>query len=252
MIFKGILLLVFFIGALMGQDLIPQKARKKNFLSPPPQIKYFTLGYNDMISGMLWIRLLQDIDFCEGGRVQEGDFVLPSKNELDKTKGVLERPIKPSRCHKGWAYQMLNTISEVHPTFKLAYDPGATYLSVIVDDREGARLMFEKGLQKYPEDWMINFKAGYHYLWEIQDARRSAVLLDKAGKTGAPPIVVALAAALYNRTGQAQLAKVILEDALAKNPTGIAADRIKIRLEEVHKILAEKPAQESPQKAENP
>lgn len=232
-------IIALLVSSLFVQDLMPRSKHKKNYLSPPPQIKYFTLGYNDLLASSLWIRLLQDIDYCEGGKVVSSDFVIPEITE-DAPTGVLQRKLKPSRCHKGWVYQMLHTISEVEPKFKLVYDPGATFLSIIVDDRDGARLIYEKGLKLYPEDWLLSFKAGYHYLWEIQDGARAAELLDQAGKKGAPPIVVALAAALYTRSGKAHLAKLILEDALAQKPTGIAAERIRIRLEQVNKILGEK------------
>lgn len=239
MILRTVAVILLLWAAWQIQDLVPRYKTSKMYLSPPPQIKFFTLGYNDLLASSLWVRLLQDIDHCEAGKFTADDFVLPTINP-DKTAGVLERQLKPSKCHLGWVYQMLHTISEVQPRFKLVYEPGATFLSLLVDDREGARLIFEKGLTAYPNDWMLNFKAGYHYLWEIQDASRAAQLIDHASKNGAPPIVVALAAALYTHSGQVSLAQMILQEALAQKPTGLAAERIKARLAQVNKILQEK------------
>lgn len=186
------------------------------------------------------MRLQQDFDYCEGGRFQGSDFVKPLAGP-DVIDGILQRKMKDSKCHQGWVFKMLEAISEIQPQFKLVYDMGATFLSVYLDDREGARLMFDKGLVLYPKDWELNFRAGYHYLWEMQDPKKAAELLKVSWENGAPPFVAALSAALYTKTGQAQFAKVILEDAIKRKPTGFGADRIQIRLDEVNKILKENP-----------
>ena len=236
---RAVLLMAILVLAVAAQDLLPPFSQRKSFIAPPLQIKYFTLGYNDLIGSMLWIRVLQDMDFCENGKLTDADFVVPLSTAKDKLTGILERKLKPSRCHKGWVYQMLNVLTEIEPQNRLAYDVGGTMLSVAVDDREGARMIFEKGARQFPEDWTISFKAGYHYLWEMQDAQRASELLKQSLASGAPPIVAAIAAALYNHMGQAQIAKMVLEDTLAQKPTGLAAERIKYRLEQVNKILSE-------------
>ncbi|MBY0315275.1 MAG: hypothetical protein K2Q26_07135 [Bdellovibrionales bacterium] len=235
----GIIVTTLFFMAVIAQDFLPPASLRKSFIAPPTQIKHFTLGYNDLIASLIWIRVLQDIDYCEEGKFRGEDFVLPLETARDKLTGILERKLKPSKCNKGWVYKMLDALSEVEPRNKLVYDVGATFLSVSVDDREGARLIFEKGLTIYPQDWQIAFKAGYHYLWEIQDPKRAAQLLNQSVKSGGPPIVSAIAAALYSHMGQAQIAKMVLEDTLAQKPTGLAAERIKYRLEQVNKILSE-------------
>lgn len=225
--------------AIFSQYYTPQKIEKKSFLSPPENLKYFTFGYNDVIASVLWIRLLQDFEYCEGGKYQESDYVRPSEDKVDGVDKVLDRKLHASKCNKGWVYSMLNSITDIQPRFKIAYDTGAVLLSVLVDDREGARLIYDKGLSLYPDDWEMNFRAAYHYLWEMQQPQKAALLFDKAAKLGGPPWIVALSAALFTRVGNAQFAKIILEDALAKRPTGPGAGRIKVRLDEVNKILRE-------------
>ncbi len=211
----------------------------KKYLKPPQALKDFTFGYNDMAASLLWIRLLQNFDYCEDGQYSGSDFVEPLKGAPDKVTGIIKRPIKPSRCHKGWVYSMLDIISEIEPHFRLAYTPGAVFLSVTVDDREGARLMFEKGLKVYPTDWSLNYHAGYHYLWEMQDPQRAAELFEQAAKHGAPAWATALSAALYTKVGQARLAKTILLNALRNNPKGKDEERIKARLIQVDSVLGE-------------
>ncbi len=239
----GRILLIFvaFGLAIFSQSQLKLPKTKKEFLRPPEKIKYFTFGYNDMMASVLWLRLVQNFEYCEGGKYTEADYVEPTRPAgKDRLTGILERQMKPSKCHKGWVYSMLDVISEIQPHYKLVYETGASFLSVAVDDREGARLIFEKGLEQYPNDWQLLFKAGYHYLWEMQNPGRAAELYNRAGKAGAPEWVASLAGALYTRVGQAYLAKIVLEDAVKRNPNGKFSPRIKERLDEVNQILKEK------------
>lgn len=237
----GLLIVVALAWIAVGELQVraPRVEHNKKYLRPPVAIKNFTFGYNDMLASILWIRLLQNLDFCEGGKYSGEDFVHPVQSAPDKISGILERAIKPSRCNKGWVYSMLDVISEVNPRFHLAYDTGAMFLSVVVDDREGARLMFEKGLRIYPDNWNLSFHAGYHYLWEVQNAQRAAELFNQAARSGAPKWATALSAALYTKSGQVRLAKAILENALQNNPSGMDEERIKKRLDEVNALLVE-------------
>jgi len=236
-----VLLIVAIFGAAVfaqSRTVLPPPSRQ--FLKPPENIKYFTFGYNDMMASVLWLRLVQNFDYCENGRFTEADYVQPTKpTGKERLQGILERKMHPSKCHLGWVYSMLDVISDIQPHFQLVYETGATFLSVAVDDREGARRIYEKGLLVYPNDWQLLFKAAYHYVWEMQNPGRAAELYIRAGKNGAPQWVVSFAGALYTRVGQAHLAKIILEDAIKKNPEGRYAPRIKERLDEVNQILQE-------------
>lgn len=207
------------------------------YLRPPDSIKYFTFGYADMMASVLWIRVLQNFDYCEGGKYKETDYVSPLEGAKNRIQGVLLRKIKAAKCEKGWVYSMLDAMTEVQPRFKTAYDVGAPFLSVAVDDREGARLIFEKGLKLYPKDWRLSFAAGYHYLWEMQDPNRSAQLLIQSLDNGGPAYLASLAAGLYTEVGQAEYAYQILTDALKKDPPKELRERINGRLKEVEAVL---------------
>ncbi len=204
-------------------------------LLPPPDIKNFTFGYNDLLSASLWIRALQNIDTCELGRYEGADYVEPTRDKDNKVtiKGVVERKIKQSKCHLGWVYQMMNLISDIYPRFKLVYDVGALQLSITVDDREGARRIFEKGIAIYPNDWRLNFAAGYHYLWEMQNVPRATELFQGAYTAGGPPSISTLLAGLYTEMGQNKIAEAVLLDQLEKDPP----DTIKSRIIEKLKAL---------------
>lgn len=219
------------------KEATTKQVKNQRFIYPPPSIKYFTLGYSDFMASSLWLRLSQDFLYCEKGRLSSEDITPTSSEQKDKVVAILQRKLKPSKCHKGWVYQMLKAITTLQPKFEVAYTVGATLLSVITDDREGARLLFEKGLDQFPTNWELNFRAGYHYLWEIQNPQRAAELLKRAVENGAPQWVAALSANLYSKLGQAHLAKMIILDALEKKPDVVSQERLQYRLKQVNEII---------------
>lgn len=232
-----LLCVVFSLAVLIqaSQSQITRPA--KVFLRPPDGIKYFTLGYNDAIAAMLWIRAVQDLDVCENGRVTEGDYAPPIKTAPSKLQGILAREVKPSKCNKGWVYSMMDVITNVQPRFKLAYETGSQFLAVAVDDREGARLIFEKGLKLYPTNWRLNFDAAYLYLWELKDAERASELLLQAMKNGGPEYLPSLIASIYSELGQAQFARHLLMDSLQKDLHPGVRERLLERLKEVDQVI---------------
>jgi tetratricopeptide (TPR) repeat protein len=215
-------ILSLFISFLFCIFLQWQTSSVKNnakFLSPPEGLKYFLIGYNDASASMLWLRVVQNLDYCEAGKLQQSDYVpaIPQKGQT-MLDAVITRKLKPSKCHKGWVYNMLNVISSIEPKFRLVYDYGANFLSIAVDDREGARLIFEKGLKLYPDDWKLNFHAAYLYLWEIQDAQRAAELMRNSVRHGAPMIIANIAAKIYDQSGHSDIAELVLREALSNDP----------------------------------
>ena len=176
--------------------------------------------------------------------LREALAVLPDPVRIDRRhaarrggKGILCREVKPSKCHKGWVYSMMDVITNVQPRFKLAYESGAQFLAIAVDDREGARLIFEKGLKLYPNNWKLNFDAAYLYLWELKDAERASELLYQAMKNGGPEYLPSLVASIYSEIGQAQFARHLLMDSLQKELHPGVRDRLLERLKEVDKVL---------------
>ncbi|HEX4925994.1 MAG TPA: tetratricopeptide repeat protein [Bdellovibrionales bacterium] len=194
----------------------PFAETKKPFVHPPKYAERFHFGYAEPMADVMWIRLLQDLGACRtSGEMQDlpGDEV--------------------ATCHMGWTYRMADAITTMTPRFRMVYDAAGTLLSVVGGDREGARLIFEKSLKVFPDDWQLHYRAAYHYLHEIKDYRRAGELMHRAADLGAPPWVYALAARLYTREGRAELARTILLDFLERNPEGYAADRARLRLKEI-------------------
>lgn len=168
--------------------------------------------------------MIQDFDICD---------------QRKKTDVSAQELVEHSLCNKGWVYSVLDAVTQLSPRNELPYIIGGTILSVLVDDREGARLIFEKGVHALPNDWSIAYRAAYHYLYEVKDNQRAAELLEHAGRHGAPPWVFALSARLYTDLGRAELGISILEDALQRDYKGYGTERLKERLTELKKIRDE-------------
>lgn len=219
-------------------DLKPQKKQtEKKFDSPPKGIENYVFGYNDLLSSLLWVRVLQDIEICDQKRKTDGPKNFdPNKDRLTQ---VLNRKLHEPKCEQGWVYKMLDVITDLTPDFYMAYSAGGNFLSVLVDDRQGASNIHKKGLMYFPNNWQLLYQAGYHELFEMQNPEESALLLRRAAKAGAPTWVYSLSAKLYSEVGQALFAKTILESVLEKKPNSQGIDRVKSRLDEINRILRE-------------
>ncbi len=202
-------------------------------INPSTTILNFTLGYKNSVAGSFYLNYLQYSGICEQNPEQA-----PSNNQGNTLGNILDFDMPPSRCNLSWSYHMLDVISEMVPRFRSIYILGGVVLSVIVDDREGARRIFEKGLKYFPNDQNLNFRAGYHYLYEIQDKKRAAELFNVSLKNGGAGWLASLIAGIYTESGQTQIAKVLLEDFLRTEPTGYAKQRAEQKLKEIRAILA--------------
>ena len=197
----------------------------RTFVGPTRSIKHVTFGYNDLIADSLWIRLVQDYGVCEQG-------LAPSNNDRLDVNRTYD-------CKKGWVYQMLDVITHLAPKFRMPYATGATVLSVVVDDIEGATLIYNKGIRQFPRDWSILYRAAYHYLFELENRQKAAELLVRAANNGGPFWLQSLAAKLYTQTGRALLAKTVLEQYLRVHGGKFGEERIRKRLDLVNKALKE-------------
>jgi hypothetical protein len=198
----------------------------KPLLLPPENLKFFALGYDELLADTLWLRTIQDFDFCE-----------------NRTSPKL----KPTeyQCKQGWVFHMIEAITELAPNFREPYYSGAMMLTVVVNDIDGASKIFDKGVAKFPEDGHLIFTAAYQALIEEKNNAKASALLVRAGHLGLPPWVFSLAARLQEREGQLQLSKSILEDAYNSRPEGYGAERIKQRLDEVNAEIAKETAAKS-------
>ncbi|MEK2644826.1 tetratricopeptide repeat protein [Bdellovibrio sp. BCCA] len=178
------LLLIFLSNSLRENE----GARSRHLIAPPPQLEKFSFGFQESIADLIWIRAIQDFDYCEAE--------------------ITERTCQ----NNSWLYKMLNTVTNLSPNFRAPYASGALALTVIITDIDGATKIFDKGVQAFPHDWPILYRAAYHYLYEVKDKKRAAELLIQAGEHGAPSWVFTLAGRLYSDAGQMELAEKLLRE----------------------------------------
>jgi hypothetical protein len=207
---------IVFIGTQASQPLAVRDA--KPTLIPPANLKFFTLGYSEIVADSLWLRTIQDFDYCENRPAG-------AKN----TDAI---------CKEGWVYKMVNEVVELAPHFRQPHYFGPVMLTVVVNDVQGASKIFDIATERFPIDEQILFAAAYQALIEEKNLSKASILLIRAGKAGALPWVYALAGQLQMRSGQLRLAKTTLEGALATTEAGPVADRIQHRLDDVNAELA--------------
>lgn len=180
-------------------------------LIPPPKgIQYFTFGLKEQLGDALWIRSIQDFDYCE--------------EKIDR-----------NCTNKGWLWQMLDLVTDLSPSFRIVYATGPMALSVIVSDIEGASLLFDKAVKNFPTDWSILYRAAYHAIYEENKPTKAAELLIRAAKNGAPPFAYSLAGKLYAEEGKIELAQSIIADLETQGLHQDLVERIKKRIEEKQK-----------------
>lgn len=190
--------------------------------------RVFSFGQDATGVDLLWIRVLQEADIRH---VRKGDH-----------------PI---------AYYIFRLIAELDPAFLETYYSGATYLTAIRDDNEGALELLEKGekfrleeLPSYPPEfrkkfwpgeWRIPFVLAYVRLFEMDDLPGAAREFRKvAGIAGSPPYLKRLVKRLETQEGTFDVAirlnaflKTTVEDPVARRKL---EDR-EIRLLQIHHIF---------------
>lgn len=160
----------------------------KEFAAPPPQMEHFVFGFQESTADLLWIRAIQDFDYCEHEVVQK------------KCAG------------QGWLYQMLSTIMNLSPHFRMPAATGGLALTVLVNDMEGASKIFDRATQAFPEDWVILYRASYHALFEEKDKPKAARLLERAAHHGGPEWFYQLSSRLYTEAGEREFAQKMFEE----------------------------------------
>lgn len=179
----------------------------RQLIAPLPFLDHMSVGYSHQIADVLWVRAIQDLDYCETQIA-----VNVCKNE-------------------SWLYKMLDTITDLSPDFRVVYNAGALALTIMITDIDGATKIFDKGIKAFPNYWPLLYNAAYHYLYEVKDQKRAAELLLQAGQNGAPPFVFSLAGRLYSDEGRLDLAEAVLTQMIQENRDAALIQRLKDKIE---------------------
>lgn len=199
---------LFFCATLMINK--PLEKKRSDYIAPPEAIKNMTVGMKYVFSDSLWLRALQDFDYCE-----------QKMNEVECKS-------------KSWLFQTLNLATEIDPVFDPArYQIAGLTLSVVVSDYAGASVIFDKAVAQYPENWQINYSAAYHALYEEKNKTKAAKLYEAAARYGAPAWVYTLAGRLAAEGGELEYSRRILEEMIATNQDEIIINRLKKKITEM-------------------
>ncbi|MCB0413071.1 MAG: tetratricopeptide repeat protein [Bdellovibrionales bacterium] len=237
---KRITLLILVFVGILGLRYLSKAGHVKDFevdIVPPHNIEHFHFGYNDNLADMFWLRWIQNIHYCgkekqdnerleresEGGdsshsASREKSFTQgkdkKERAELFKKEYVRDRDWSITTdkvCDKSWSFMLLDAVTKLSPKFRMPYAVGATTLSVLTFDVEGASIIFDRGVKNFPTDWPILYRAAYHFLYELNDYEKAAELYSRAKVHGAPYWAQSLASRLYDKAGRYDLAIVTLQ-----------------------------------------
>lgn len=207
---KAFFIFLFFLGGI--GFLNPSSDLKKNVkvLPPPDHLEKFHFGFKENMADLLWLDFIQRAYDC---------------SKYEDPKG--------EHCPLRWGYKVLNTASKLAPKFEVLYVHGAVQLTVLLDDHLGAKEVFERGLQHFKDNWLINYRAAYLYLEELHDNERAAELMDHAAKVGAPFWTRSLASKLYDREGRWEMSYRILSELYEEAEEGPWKEELAERLKKI-------------------
>ena len=219
---KMILLICSFLGIGFFGGHLQKTEKKPLYFAPPKILQYFSLGYRDFLADLLWLRFIQDSDFCS----------------FEKGKPEYKGSLK--HCELGWSYNMAEAISELAPRFKTLYTLSPVIMSIFTGDKKGAERILLKGLKHFPKDWRINFYMAYLYAIDIKKPELAARYAYQSAENGGPDWLYSFSAKQYGEAKQFILGEAVLTELLKRDLTGSQKARIEERLRKFRKEYAQK------------
>lgn len=123
-------------------------------------LQALSAGHKRLITDLLWIQTLL-----------ESDLEHYKKKDLNN-----------------WLFLRFNTISVLDPRFYENYLYGGQFLNVVKDDLEGAKIIYEKGIGQFPNDYRLLYQTGFLYYFEAGELERGLELLSKIERHPQAPV----------------------------------------------------------------
>lgn len=114
-------------------------------------LSVLSAGHKRLITDLLWIQTL-----------------IESDTEHYKKKDL-----------NSWLFLRFNTISILDPRFYENYSYGGQFLAIVKDDLEGADVIYDKGLGFFPDDYPLNFQAGFMNYYEMGNFKKGYLYLSR-------------------------------------------------------------------------
>ncbi len=200
---------VLLLGCILIQESLPHRPIKESVkfdfndgiaTFDPSFLQAMSFGYPRLLSGVLWLRFLQETP-----------------------------PISLGENEVSWVFMDLYAVSKIDPDFYPTYLQGAMFMSVITEDIKGSTLLLEEGVKRYPNYWKMRAYLAYHYEQNLQDYEEAAAQYERAALLpGAPKFFKPLAATMYTKGGDSRYAIQVIKQMLDK----AREEDIKKRLQE--------------------
>lgn len=192
---------------------------KKSYIAPPKSIQYFTAGFKIQIADSLWLRAVQDFDFC---------------SEINPDTEITKKGSPPECIGKSWLFNVLDVATTLDSMFDAGvYQTGGLALSVIISDYAGASVIFDRGVHIYPRVWQLLYTAAYHAHIEEKNKTKASRLYFAAADNGAPSWVKLMAGRLAGEGGDMDYAEQILQTMIDTNQDVTYIDILKAKLEKL-------------------
>jgi hypothetical protein len=180
--------------------------------APAKEIKYFSVGLKINLASALWMRVLENSDYCE--------------QKINQTECI----------GKSWLFQNLDLATDLDPIFEAGmYRAGALALTIIISDYAGASIIFDRGVLQYPKDWSLLYAAAYHAHFEEKKLVKASELYFAAAKNGAPDWIHVMAGRLAAEGGNSSYAEKILQTMIDTNQDEKYVKRLREKLLELKK-----------------
>lgn len=123
-------------------------------------LTYMSAGNKRLLTDIIWIQTLI-----------ESDIEHYKKKDLNN-----------------WLFLRFNTISVLDPHFYENYAYGGQFLAIVKDDLEGASIIYDKGLTFYPDDYVLNYNAGFLNYYEMDNYSKGLTFLEKIVNNPRAPV----------------------------------------------------------------
>lgn len=155
-----------------------------------------------MFADLIWVQTLL-----------ESDLDHYSKNDLNS-----------------WLYLRFNSIIQLDPLFYQVYYFGGQYLMVVKNDLKGAENLLLRAIEKYPDDYSLNYSLGFLYAIELGDQQKAyAPLIKIQNSPHAPKNIKSFIGKIINATFGAEDAFEYTMQAYRQEPDNTI---IKIKLKD--------------------
>jgi tetratricopeptide (TPR) repeat protein len=208
----GAILLVLLSGLIYGAQrqlehlgALRPTAQTFRYLPKGDDLKLVSLGYDQLIADLLWLKAVQVM----GDRGTE-------------------------RSDADYLYQAFDAITTLDPKFDYVYQLGGVFLGVLSGRPELAVQLLSKGVQNNPDLWRLQFYLGFNEFYFLGHFKEAAAAMAKAASLpGRPEYIPFLASRLYAEAHEPALALAFLERMYEESKDEQVRAQLQIRMKEV-------------------